>query len=299
VKSGKPPAKGETDLILSRVMNAYREGKVVYIHCSGGHGRAGTVGALICGKMYQWDAKESIEHIERCRETRIDTSRNFIPTPETNAQVSFLVKHLGLKEGSIAPDRSDRTWLARVKRERSLAGKKRTQETDVIKFYEKTSPYYEFSNYYLQPVAYNGNLYPSSEHAYQAAKFDYEGSAEACAEYMEVIRGAATPNIARELANQTIKGGYPWRTALNPIIERYAQRGVRINPHWDDIKVGVMECILRAKFNNGDLRTLLHNTGDRTIIEDSPRDSFWGRGKDGDGHNTLGKLLMKIRNTAV
>jgi predicted NAD-dependent protein-ADP-ribosyltransferase YbiA (DUF1768 family) len=31
------------------------------------------------------------------------------------------------------------------------------------------------------------------------------------------------------------------------------------------------------------------------IIEDSPRDWYWGIGKDGKGQNWLGKLLMERR----
>jgi predicted NAD-dependent protein-ADP-ribosyltransferase YbiA (DUF1768 family) len=65
-----------------------------------------------------------------------------------------------------------------------------------IKFYDPKSAYYEFSNFYEAPVriSLDPNEEPvtfrTSEHAYQAAKFDN-------LEYREVIRNSKTPNQAR------------------------------------------------------------------------------------------------------
>jgi predicted NAD-dependent protein-ADP-ribosyltransferase YbiA (DUF1768 family) len=36
-------------------------------------------------------------------------------------------------------------------------------------------------------------------------------------------------------------------------------------------------------------------TGKKKIVEDSPKDSFWGWGPDRKGRNELGKLWMKLR----
>jgi predicted NAD-dependent protein-ADP-ribosyltransferase YbiA (DUF1768 family) len=36
-------------------------------------------------------------------------------------------------------------------------------------------------------------------------------------------------------------------------------------------------------------------TGDRELIEDSWRDSYWGWGEDHKGRNWLGKLWMEVR----
>ena len=36
-------------------------------------------------------------------------------------------------------------------------------------------------------------------------------------------------------------------------------------------------------------------TGDRTLIENSWRDDFWGWGPNRDGQNMLGKLWMEVR----
>jgi predicted NAD-dependent protein-ADP-ribosyltransferase YbiA (DUF1768 family) len=58
-----------------------------------------------------------------------------------------------------------------------------------------------------------------------------------------------------------------------------------------------MENIIRAKISmHPYIREKLLETGDREIIEDSHKDSFWGRGADFKGRNELGKVWMKIRN---
>jgi N-glycosidase YbiA len=55
-----------------------------------------------------------------------------------------------------------------------------------------------------------------------------------------------------------------------------------------------------AKFNSHpELRKLLLATGLAQIVEDSPRDYFWGCGEDRSGLNHLGKILMQIRATLI
>ena len=69
-----------------------------------------------------------------------------------------------------------------------------------------------------------------------------------------------------------------------------------ISPKWDEVKVSFMEEILRAKLAQHEkVRSLLFETVGKDIIENSPTDSFWGVGEDGNGENHLGKLWMKLR----
>jgi predicted NAD-dependent protein-ADP-ribosyltransferase YbiA (DUF1768 family) len=57
-----------------------------------------------------------------------------------------------------------------------------------------------------------------------------------------------------------------------------------------------MEALLRLKLaQHSWVRERLLATGDAEIIEDSPKDSFWGRGPDWKGKNHLGRLWMKLR----
>lgn len=168
--------------------------------------------------------------------------------------------------------------------------------TSDIRFYEKKDPYYEFSNFYEKaPFTIDGKTWPTTEHYFQAAKFDNP-------EYVELIRTASTPNKAFILGGQKKKGGYAGKwplnkkdtRTLNEVIDDYAH--LKIRSDWDTVKLVEMEKALFAKFSqNAGLKKLLLGTGDAIIIEDSPRDSYWGIGKDGKGQNMLGKLLMKVR----
>ena len=54
---------------------------------------------------------------------------------------------------------------------------------------------------------------------------------------------------------------------------------------------------LRKKLQqNPYVKQKLLQTKDYIIVEDSPKDNFWGWGKDRTGENHLGKLWMKLRD---
>lgn len=112
IANGKASPKMATIELIDKLVILYNQGHVIYIHCMGGHGRAGMIGALLLGSLCKLDGVEAINIVERCRETRADTSRNFVPTPETNAQVQLILFILG-DGGKPHPDRSDRSWLKR------------------------------------------------------------------------------------------------------------------------------------------------------------------------------------------
>ena len=136
-----------------------------------------------------------------------------------------------------------------------------------IRFYKVNAPYGAFSNFSRHAIEVNGKIYPTSEHYYQSQKFiDVQSQ--------ETIRLAATPRIAADLG--------------------------RTLPHlrfdWDDVKIDVMILALEAKFTqHHDLKELLLSTKDRTLIEASPTDYYWGEGADKSGQNHLGRLLMLQR----
>lgn len=58
-----------------------------------------------------------------------------------------------------------------------------------------------------------------------------------------------------------------------------------------------MEKILKKKIEqNPYVKETLLNTKDYILVENSPKDSFWGWGPNKDGENHLGKLWMKLRD---
>lgn len=139
---------------------------------------------------------------------------------------------------------------------------------EVIGFYPRE--FYCLDNFSAFKVEYNGIVYSTAEHAYQTSKF-----IESAPDIAEQIRNSFSPHEAQKIA--------------------YMNKDKQ-NPNWDDIRLSVMEDILRAKAKqNPYVRKKLVQTKDFEIVEDSPKDSYWGWGADRKGDNHLGNLWMKLR----
>ena len=139
---------------------------------------------------------------------------------------------------------------------------------EVIGFYPRE--FYTFDNFSSFKVEWNGYLFASVEEAYQAASF--MGSDE---ELVEKIKKSHSADEAQRIA--------------------YANRDKR-REDWDDVKISIMEELLRLKIEqNPYVKKKLLQTEDYMIVEDSPKDDFWGWGSNRNGQNNLGKLWMKLR----
>ena len=54
---------------------------------------------------------------------------------------------------------------------------------------------------------------------------------------------------------------------------------------------------LKCKFTTYPyLRSMLLSSAGSVLVEASPHDLFWGGGRDGEGLNYLGRLLMQLRS---
>jgi ribA/ribD-fused uncharacterized protein len=138
-------------------------------------------------------------------------------------------------------------------------------------FYEQD--FYVLSNFSAFTLQWKGIRFDTSEAAYHWEKFDGDLPGQRGVQ-ME-IQMAASAHEAFKLAEQ-------WKRLRRP--------------DWDDVKVGIMVDILRAKAAQHEyVRRKLLATGDRELIEDSWRDDFWGWGADKNGRNQLGKLWMQVR----
>lgn len=188
--------------------------------------------------------------------------------------------------------------------------------SNAVLFYKPGDPYGEFSNYWDtkdQKKKYGAELilkldgydWSSTEEYYHSQKFITQG--DLGTNYIQFIRAANTQNKKLALGNQ--KPGRSAASKLDPkvpaydaftigkIIQQFTAAGLTIRPDWEAVKVSVMDKAVRAKFTqNSVLKNLLLSTGDKLIAENSPRDSFWGLGKDGNGRNELGKILMTLRS---
>ena len=137
---------------------------------------------------------------------------------------------------------------------------------------EFRGPWRFLSNFWACPVTISGITFPSSEHAYQAAKtLDRAKRAE--------VAVLATPGQAKR-----------------------AGRLITIRPDWERVKKKVMLLVVIAKFTeNPDLGKMLAETGDAYLEEGNDwHDNYWGAcGCDqhiGSGLNWLGRILMMTRD---
>lgn len=141
--------------------------------------------------------------------------------------------------------------------------------TKTINFYSANDEYGEFSNFAAFPIKLDGLVWPTSEHYFQAQKFEDET-------YREKIRKAKTPMIAAQWGRD---------------------RKMKLRRDWESVKVDVMFKAVTAKFSqHEELKNMLLETGDARLVEHTENDSYWGDGGNGRGRNMLGQLLMKVRD---
>lgn len=134
---------------------------------------------------------------------------------------------------------------------------------------EFKGPYRFLSNFFVASFVWDNIIWPTSEHAYQAAKSLDRPTRLAFAKL-------PTPNAAKQ-----------------------AGKTVKLRPDWEEVKVSVMRDIVRAKFTqNPALKQLLLVT-DNAVLEEGNtwKDRTWGICPPGSGIglNYLGKLLMELR----
>ena len=140
-----------------------------------------------------------------------------------------------------------------------------------ILFYKVNAPYGCFSNFSPHPIFCVEKEWLTVEHYYQAQKF--VGSPNE--ELIKLIHRAKTPEEAAALGRD---------------------RTHQVRPDWVQAKKEVMwQGVLTKFLTHQDIQTVLLSTGDDIIVENSPKDYYWGCGLDGTGANELGKILMRVR----
>lgn len=66
---------------------------------------------------------------------------------------------------------------------------------------------------------------------------------------------------------------------------------------WELVKINIMYGALKCKFTSHlHVNSMLLSTAGCVLVEASPHDLFWGGGRDGEGLNYLGRLLMQLRS---
>lgn len=135
----------------------------------------------------------------------------------------------------------------------------------MINRFTKETGYDFLSNFYAATVSFDGKLYPTVEHAYQAAKTIDPN-------IRDIIRKANGPGEAKKLG-----------------------QGIQIRNDWQDVRLTIMRQLIKEKFSNPFLTDKLLSTGDAELVLGNRwNDTFWGVCR-GVGENWLGKILMEVR----
>lgn len=134
---------------------------------------------------------------------------------------------------------------------------------DILEFF---GDYRFLSNFHEADVDMDGLVYPTVEHAYQAAK------SKDPAERLR-IRNMWLPGIAKK-----------------------AGQKIDVEASWWNRRLPLMHGLVQRKFDrHADMRALLDATGTRRIVEGNWwGDTYWGVCR-GQGQNWLGRILMAVR----
>ena len=157
----------------------------------------------------------------------------------------------------------------------------KTPTPNEIRFYYEWEAYGCFSNYARVGFELDGAWWPSSEHYYHLQKFAYVPDAPEQSNHLHDIRKriyqAITPGDAHKIAkdNQALVRS-DWQWKRDDVMRRAVWRKFESNPA---------------------LAAVLLGTGEAVLIENSPRDSYFGIGEEGCGLHMLGKILMEVRET--
>ena len=140
----------------------------------------------------------------------------------------------------------------------------------IAKIDEFQGEYRWLSNFHVQDVLFKSVIFKSVEHAYQSMK-------TLDPVWAENVKNCATPGEAKKMGKKIKKMG-------------------KLRDDWEQVNLGIMEELVRCKFKDPGLRSLLLATGEAELIEgNSWGDTFYGV-CNGVGENHLGKILMKVRH---
>ena len=210
-------------------------------------------------------AKRGEDDLEKIKEIRPSLAERWdrftvFPTPEEISHVSSTA----FRDKLQAMDESAKEYVTpEVWEIMSKNGK--LPWNSITDFHEE--PYRFLSNFYEARVEYGGLAFGSNEAAFQAQK---------CMTEEEKVQF----------------------TEYGPGKSKGIGRRVQLRPDWEEVKAGIMEEIVRAKFTqHPELAAKLLATGEKVLVEGNTwGDTCWGVDlRTGQGENHLGQILMKVR----
>lgn len=137
-----------------------------------------------------------------------------------------------------------------------------------IYFYKVNDQYGCFSNFAHYGFDLGGITWRTSEHYFQAQKF--KGT-----QYEKIICSLDSPMEAAIMGRN---------------------HDLPLRGDWEQVKDDIMRKAVLEKFKqNGEISSILLSTGKEIIVENTIDDYYWGCGKNGNGKNMLGIILMEVR----
>lgn len=142
---------------------------------------------------------------------------------------------------------------------------------------------YALDNFSAFAVYYRNRLWPTLEHAWQADKLFKSGDPdeeERYEEHSEIINRILNAHSAHDAKN----------IAHEPLVADCMRERT------DEENEEKMFTLITLKHDQHEhVRKTLKNTARLKLVEDSPVDSFWGRGPEWTGKDKLGRLWEKLR----
>ena len=141
------------------------------------------------------------------------------------------------------------------------------EQKKTIDRFTKEDGYEYLSNFYRSTITFEGALYKTVEHAYQASK-------TVDLKLRQIIKNSPGPMEAKKLG-----------------------RCLQLRDDWELIRIDIMRKLIKEKFHNPFLGCLLLKTDNAELIMNNLwGDKFWGVYR-GNGENWLGKILMSERDS--
>jgi len=141
------------------------------------------------------------------------------------------------------------------------------EQKKAIDRFTKEDGYEYLSNFYRSTITFEGALYKTVEHAYQASK-------TVDLKLRQIIKNSPGPMEAKKLG-----------------------RCLQLRDDWELIRIDIMRMLIKEKFRNPFLSCLLLKTDNAELIMNNLwGDKFWGV-YQGNGENWLGKILMSERDS--
>lgn len=121
-------------------------------------------------------------------------------------------------------------------------------------------------NDYSCNVEYDGDVYPSADHAFQAAK-------------------TKDLSLREKIKNSDLNEA-----------RKIGKKEIVLDLNWNQDRLKIMETIQENKFSSLPMKVRLLLTKDEELVQGGMKyDTYWGQDDSGFGENNSGLIIMKIR----